>query len=194
MNDYNNNQMPTFVPSNVYEERTKKVLPSDLVLNIGVIILVLSILVAGGIYGYGRYLDKKSEEYNTAITEMSSELSKLNLKGIRIINNQSQALSDIFNNHAYPSNIFNILESKTNDQVVWTKFDMTKKDVGTTMLNLSGSAESNAVVVQQVDALKSETGMIKSVTLVKSGRNDQTLRIDFDLEVLLSPTISQTTK
>lgn len=186
--------MPTFVPSNVYEERTKKVLPSDLVLNIGVIILVISILAAGGVYGYGRILDKRSDENSAAIAEMSSYLSKLNLKGIRIINNQSQALSDIFNNHAYPSNIFNILESKTNDQVVWSKFDMTKKDAGTTMLNLSGSAESNAVVVQQVDALKSETGMIKSVTLVKSGRNDQTLRIDFDLEVLLSPTISQTTK
>ncbi len=182
--------MPTFVPSNVYEERTKKVLPSDLVLNIGIIILVISILSAGGVYAYGRYLDNKTDQQIASIDSNAAYLSKLNLKAIRTINGQSQALSDIFNSHAYPSNIFNLLESRTNDQVTWNKMDMTKKDTGTTILNLSGSASSNGVIVQQVDALKSATDIVKAVTLIKSGMNDQSLNIDFDLEVQLNPTIS----
>lgn len=181
--------MPTFVPSNVYEERTKKVLPSDLVLNIGVIILILTILATVGVYVYGRFLDNKTETARQSLTENRNYLAKLNLKEIRKLNTQSQALTDILGAHSYPSSILSTLENVTNDNVTWTKLDMIKKDAGITVLNLSGEADSNAVIVQQVDALKAETKVIQSVTLVKSSRNEQTLRYNFDLEVQVNPNI-----
>ena len=192
MNDYNNNQMPTFVPSNVYEERTKKIRPSDLVLNLGVIALTISILIMGGMFAYGKVLDNGYAKKEAELLANKNVLGGFSLAGISKINNQSLALGEVLSAHTYFSNILGLLESATNDNVTWSKLDVTSKDTGLALLNLSGEALSNAVVVQQVDALKSKTALVKSVALVKSSFDDKTLKIKFDLEVTIDPKLSTT--
>lgn len=125
------------------------------ILLFAIVIFALSLLIYFGLrFGYGPYLDSRSETLDRNLAELTQGVNLEDQE--RFVNFYSQLvnLKTVLEKHPFPSNTFSFLERNTLGRVYFSRADL---DVGQRTLRLKGFAASIQGLAEQIAVLENST-------------------------------------
>ncbi|MFC1700674.1 hypothetical protein ACFLZ0_00790 [Patescibacteria group bacterium] len=156
----------------------------NLVLSICIGLLILSFLVAGGLWAYEKNLVKKDGLIASQIQNLQSKRD-IKLEGTLIeLNLGIEKLDEVLKKRIYPVNIFKMLEDLILPEVVFSNFsaDMPKAEV-----IIKAEATSYNKLAEQMVVFK-EDSRVKSIGF--SGISlDKVGKVSSDFQIILDPII-----
>jgi hypothetical protein len=132
------------------------------ILIFSVIIFALSLLVYFGLrFGYGPYLESRSESFDQKLTELTQTINLEDQE--RFVNFYSQLvnLKGVLENHPFASNVFQFLERNTIDSVYFNEANI--KESGR-FLSLKGFSVNIQSLTEQIAVLE-QASEVESVLL-----------------------------
>ncbi len=117
--------------------------------------LVISVLIALGMYGYSELVRRSVEGKKTALQNYDANLGVLPLEDIRQMSNRLRAINQLVKEHPSALSAFKVVEESVENSVIYSKLDLTYSEQSKQyVLTLNAKAPSYRAVIQQVDALK----------------------------------------
>jgi voltage-gated potassium channel Kch len=116
---------------------------------IATLILVGTLILAGGSYFYGEYAKKGLEEQKRALESERSRINEADITRLRELNQRIDAAFFLLNRHLSPSKIFDALELSTKEPVQFSAFTYERRDSGNVTLTLAGATEAFQIVSLQ---------------------------------------------
>lgn len=157
----------------------------NLWLILSVSLLVLTILITLGLFGYKNNLIQQKAALETQIKELEEQRDLgLETKLIELEKNIT-ALKKFLAIHIYPSKLFQILEEITLPQVQLTNFST---DLSTGKISLAAEAANYSTLAKQLMAFEQDTRIkkveVSGINLGSGGQVDFNLEIEFDSQFL----------
>ncbi|MFC1594828.1 hypothetical protein ACFL3E_00160 [Patescibacteria group bacterium] len=151
---------------------------------IGLIFLLGSIIITGGIFLFKNVIQSKVEVARENIGTLEKELEPQTMATIYALDNKINKSSQFIVDHRYLSNIFDILELYTLRDVRYASFSY---NADTNKITLLAKAKTYEAFAQQMDALK-ESGKFSDVDF--SGLSlDPSGGVNFNLNMVLERSI-----
>ncbi|MBI2055222.1 MAG: hypothetical protein HYT39_04005 [Candidatus Sungbacteria bacterium] len=125
---------------------------SDILFLIGVISFFGSLIAAGGVFAYTKYLQKNNESLKEEIGKLETDLRPDILEQLLALDKKLGSLRTLLAAHAIPSNIFALLEQNTLSRVRFTSFSYAAES---RKLELAGEAGTYFLLAQQVRTFES---------------------------------------
>ncbi len=117
---------------------------------IAVLVFVVSLLAALGVFGYGHYLTSRIGSMGKALDEARTTINPELIHQITSLDNRIKGTRDILNKHTVLSPFFAYLESATLQTVGFTDFKYTRSNDKIT-LDMKGMARGYQAVALQSD-------------------------------------------
>jgi hypothetical protein len=129
----------------------------SIILFSSVIILILSLVVAGGLYAYQRKLFADVTEQKTQLASYDSKLGVLPIDEMRLVSTRIKFASQLVKEHTSTDSAFRILEESIENPVTYTKFELQSNNLtGKYDLTLGGKAPDYRSVIQQQETLRNK--------------------------------------
>lgn len=114
------------------------------------LILLVSILTAGGVFFYKDFVvERDLEAIKARLESERAEFNDEKLRGIKNFDLKIELAKSILNEHIAPSRVFDALEARTKQSVQYTSFNYTKRPSGNVTVELSGVTDEFAKVALQ---------------------------------------------
>lgn len=172
----------SFIPKKTAAPKAVRTSTSVGLLNtIAFVILLISILLAGGAYFYRDSLSRKVQEMQQSLTLARNIFEPQLLEDLRRLDRRLQAATTILGNHLAVSPIFEVLQDITLPGVRYIEFTYEIDAVNENIVHvfMTGEALSYDVITLQAD-LFSENRFIRNPIFSNFALNREG-RIDFDL-------------
>lgn len=143
----------SFIPKKALAEATSRPRSESvsIFLIISVIIFILTLAVAGGLFAYKRVLIGNIEEMNRRLAEAKNSFEPESIEQWNRLNKRIEAAKKLLVAHTVVSPIFELLENSTLATVRFDSFLYDLKDNGTSYLTLTGRATQYTSVALQSD-------------------------------------------
>lgn len=168
---------------------------------IAIIILVLSVLISGLLFGYKFYLNNQIVELSKQLLQAKDSFEKDTIEELNTFNERTKSAKDILNNHVAFSKVFEVLGKITIPEVQYTKFESQINDKGILVVNVNGLASDYRSIAVQADVFSSSKGSaFKNVlfsNLSKNKDNTISFNLEFNVErsvYLYSKSLTEDTK
>lgn len=168
---------------------------------IAIIILVLSVLISGLLFGYKFYLNNQIVELSKQLLQAKDSFEKDTIEELNTFNERTKSAKDILNNHVAFSKVFEVLGKITIPEVQYTKFESQINDKGILVVNVTGLASDYRSIAVQADVFSSSKGSaFKNVlfsNLSKNKDNTISFNLEFNVErsvYLYSKSLTEDTK
>jgi hypothetical protein len=156
----------------------------DIVLLISIVAFVAAVVLSAGVFLYGEFLNKKSENKSAQLEKARGAFDPELIQELLALDKRISAAGVVLDNHLAPSQLLVLLGDVTLKSVGYKKLEYSTDGDGKINLMLEGKAKSvNAVALQA--SLFSEHNAIKNpifsnLNLVKDG-------VTFDVEAEINP-------
>jgi hypothetical protein len=149
----------SFIPKKVYQKtRSSKRDFGGLFMGIGVVIFIVTILSAGAVFLYNRYLTDGIETMAESLERQKGNLEKDIIEELNMIDKKIEASKTILNEHLTLVPFFELLEKNTLQKVRFEEMTFNPVD-GEWVLDLSGTADSYATIALQSDIFNEDKNM-----------------------------------
>lgn len=175
----------SFIPKKVTETEPKKTFSgSGLILFLGILLLVISVILAGGILAYDSYLKgavvRKREQLQQQREAFAPEL----IRNMSRLSTKLTVANDLLKNHIAVSQVFQLLQDITLKTVQFNSFLFSNTDKGI-QVTMRGLGLSFSSVALQADEFAKNANLSNSVF---SGFGlDQQGNVTFSVTTLVHP-------
>lgn len=156
--------IPTsFVPKQALDVSRKKQGGDNLFLLIALVILGVSVVTAGAVFGYLKYLESAVTLKNAALVEARTSINEERVEEYLRLKERFESGKDMIANHTTISRFFSLLEDSTLQNV---RFDDLKLEVAedrTARIELSGVARNFNTLAAQSNAIAAEKQFKRSI-------------------------------
>lgn len=156
--------IPTsFVPKQALDVSRKKQGGDNLFLLIALVILGVSVVTAGAVFGYLKYLESAVTLKNAALSEARTSINEERVEEYLRLKERFESGKDMIANHTTISRFFSLLEDSTLQNV---RFDDLKLEVAedrTARIELSGVARNFNTLAAQSNAIAAEKQFKRSI-------------------------------
>lgn len=161
-------------------------------LSFSILLFALVLFVYLGLsVGYENFLRSSINNIEGEIGELSSQISESQKRDLAVLYSQVTNIKGLLNEHTYASNVFNILEAMTSENVVYTNFALSANQRDIALEGLAGTYDD---LVSQL-ALFESAPEIEKVLLEESEFENGVIRFQMNVTlaegVLLSQGLSQ---
>lgn len=197
-----NSFQTSFIPKKpiIVNDKPKKE-PTSIFSVIAIIILVLSVLISGLLFGYKFYLNNQIVELSKQLLQAKDSFEKDTIEELNTFNERTKSAKDILSNHVAFSKVFEVLGKITIPEVQYTKFESQINDKGILVVNVTGLASDYRSIAVQADVFSSSKGSaFKNVlfsNLSKNKDNTISFNLEFNVErsvYLYSKSLTEDTK
>lgn len=117
---------------------------------VGIIVFVLSVLMAGGVFGYKYYLKYSIENMGTALEEARTNLEPETISELTRLNSRLVSTKKLVLNHRAITPLFEFIEASTPKTVRFNTFSFTATDAGVE-LSMNGEARGYSALALAAD-------------------------------------------
>ena len=148
-----------------------------------VLFLAVFLVYLGLAFGYESFLQNRVSEVEMELEALANEVSDEQKEQLATLYSQVSNIRDLLSDHTIASQTFDLLESITSEQVVYTAFDLSTPE---REASVEGAAASYDALVSQL-ALYEESDMIERFSLEESQFQDGV--IIFSAEILFEENV-----
>jgi len=155
---------PSFIPHDADTSgavRRSEAGLGDLLLMIGVVVLVASAVLAGGVFMYRQFLSSTISSQLSQLKTARQQFDPNLVRQLTRLDDRMQTADALLAVHLAPSTFFAALNQVTAQTVEFTSLDMQVQDPHRIMLKMSGVAQSVNSIAFQADLL-SKSGVFTS--------------------------------
>ncbi len=164
---------------------TKKRNYGGLLMGIGGFIFIVTVLVAGTIFLYNRYLASEIDTMAQSLEREKGSLEKEIIKKLSLIDKRIEASKEVLNNHVTLVPLFDLLEQNTLQKVMFTELSFYPGDDGWWNLSMKGTTNSYATVALQSDVFGKNKNMKELIFSNLGIGNDG--GVIFDVSAMIDP-------
>jgi hypothetical protein len=177
---------PHSIGTGIYVNRKESIGPSILGL-LSLILFVLAVVAAGGVFGYKLWLSSQIESMGNDLKTARANINPDLIKQITDLNTRINSTKKILLGHTVISPIFSFLETSTVNAVAFTEFHYSNAGNGMINLNLKGLAKGYDVVALQSNVF-SQSPFIKNPVFSDLKLNDKG-QVAFTFNAVLDPNL-----
>ena len=148
--------------------------PVGILFVISVIIFVVSLAIAGGMYGYKAYLQKEVADLSNSLNLVQKNLDPNTIKEFTVMDKRLRNSETLLNQHVITSPLFHVLGVTTLPTIRYTKMDMSFNDVGNLSVTMSGESDGYRSIALQSQALAQNANLSDTIfsnfTVTPKGR------------------------
>lgn len=159
---------------------------SGLVSGLSVIIFIITLVAAGGVYAYKYTLKGKVSSQKQALIAAKQGIDPVFISNTTRLNDRIKSVKSLISKHVAPAQIFTLLENETLKTVRFDSLQYSQTEDGELNLSLSGEAKSYQSIVLQSDRY-GNTGKIRDVLFSGLQPVKESGVISFDFEGLVEP-------
>lgn len=149
----------SFIPKRTYEKKSSlKKNYGGLLMGIAGVIFILSILLAGAVFLYNRYLVSEIENMAVTLEREKGSLEKEVIKELNRVDKKIEAAKKIIDQHITLAPLFELLEKNTLRSVRFEKLTFSPQN-GEWILGMKGSADSYSSIALQSDIFENDKNM-----------------------------------
>ncbi|MCL5782201.1 MAG: hypothetical protein M1459_02490 [Patescibacteria group bacterium] len=166
---------------------------NSLFFNLSILLFIISLGAAGGMYGWKSYMQKSQEDLKNQLADRENQFNPSLIEELKRINVEIDSATRLLNNHIALSNVFDIISRFTVDKVRFTSFDLSapQNNSGLININMKGYGTTLSVVAFQSDVFSKldEYGLRKIVKnpILANPSLDDTNTISFDFSAAIDP-------
>jgi len=177
----------SFIPKKTYKKKTTKRRDyGGLFMGIAGLIFIISILAAGSVFLYDRYLNSDIERMSSDLERQKGSLEKEIIKELSKIDKKIEASKMILDNHITLISLFELLEKNTLKNVMFENMVLSPEDGGWT-ISMKGLADSYATIALQSDVFEEDKNMSELIFSDLAVGNDG--GVVFDVTAKIDPRI-----
>ena len=177
----------SFIPKEALTAERARTGGVGLLFLITMLLFVLSLIAAGGVFAYTQILEKKLEDQKVSLNTQKGAFDPVTIQDLLRLDSRIEQAKLLLNKHVAPSAVFGFLSQNTLVNVQLTGFDYTLNADGTATMQLEGTADSFSTIALQSDAL-GKSLFLKDV--IFSGITVQSNnRISFTVRAIATPTL-----
>lgn len=140
----------SFIPKKVVEQKGSHLSGSGILLTVSVVLLVLSLLSAGGVLLYTKYLDGALASKKETLQKQKAEFAPELIRDMARLDRKLEIGKSLLEDHVSVTGVFELLQELTLKTVRFTNLTYTQGKDGIT-LNLQGEGQSFTSVALQSD-------------------------------------------
>lgn len=147
----------SFIPKKTFESTGPSSVKSQagILFTVSVILVVLALLSAGGVFGYEKFLESSITNKREALQRARAAFEPELIRELSHLDTKIQTAETLLEKHIAISGVFDLLQSATLETVQFTNFSYGIEESGI-RLSLSGVARSfNSVALQSDEFVKS---------------------------------------
>lgn len=148
--------------------------PVGILFVVSLIIFIVSIAIAGGMYGWKTYLDKQVAELAVSLDRVQKSLDPNTIKQFTVMDKRLRNSETLLNQHIVTSPLFTMLGATTLPTVRYTKMDMAFNDTGNLSVAMSGESDGYRSIALQSQALSQNANLgdtiFSNFTVTPKGR------------------------
>lgn len=178
---------PTFIPHeavNAASSRRESGGLSELVFLISIILIIISAALAAGVFLYSQYLQTSNQSKLNQLNSAEASFDPSLIQQLTRLDNRMTAAQALLADHLAPTQLFNMLEQSTVQDIAFTalSYDATNpQNVTLSMQGIAGSVNSIALQAQ----VFSQSGIITNP--IFSNIDAQQQGVNFDFTALINP-------
>ena len=179
----------SFIPKKALNETTGRPRPESVSIFfiIGVILFILALAAAGGVFGYKKILIKSITDMNSRLAQAKNAFEPEFINTANSLNKRIEASKKLLNAHTVTSSIFDLLENDTLASVKFDTFSYALSDNGVNTLALAGQAKNFSSIALQSDIFGQEKSIKNPV--FSDLNPDQSGNIVFKFNASLDPSL-----
>lgn len=175
----------SFIPKEALNAEKARTGGVGLFLLLSLLFFVLSIISAGGAFGYITILNQTLAGQKTSLDLQKGAFDPATIQDLMRLDSRIQQSKILLTKHVAPSAIFNFLSQNTLVNVQLTGFNYLLNADGTATIQLDGTADSFSTIALQSDAL-GQSSLLKDV--IFSGITvDANNRVSFTVTATANP-------
>ena len=184
-----NNLQPSFIPRKpLSQPAITQEHPKSLFSIIAIIIFVLSLLSAGGIYGYEYYLNNTLQQKNSALQTELNTFEPTLITDLSSLDAKISTANSLLNAHISTPRIFSAISAVTLMTVRLTSFNLSYRGGSSVVVAVVGQGKSYASVdLQQAEFQKPEYKKFISSSKVSGVSLDKNGGVNFSATLELKP-------
>lgn len=148
------------------------------------VLFIAALVLAGGLYFYGRALQTTRGRWVEQVKAQEAELRPELLSQLTQLGATFASVRDLLSSHSFPSNVLTLVQSLTHPSVQFTGFSYSRS---ARKIELAGLARSYQTVAQQVRAMEASP-QIERVDFGGLSRNERGL-VNFKLAVIFKASV-----
>lgn len=181
-------QVPTsFIPKKPLVETRASGAGTGLLLLVAVLLFVISLVAAGGVFAYNGILTASIANKDASLKAAEGAFEPNVITDLARLDSRLTQTQKLLDSHLAPSGIFDFLSTITLSQVQFTDFSYKKQADGSAIITLAGTGDSFSTVALQSDQFGS-TRLLKDVVF-----SDVTIgaggKVDFSVKATLDPSL-----
>ncbi|HUO50143.1 MAG TPA: hypothetical protein VMU25_01045 [Candidatus Paceibacterota bacterium] len=157
----------------------------EVVLLISILIFVVSLALAGGVFLYTQYLQSSNASKLQSLNRAEAAFDPSLVQQLTRLDSRMHIGEQLLSAHLAPTQFFTALENSTIQDIEFTSLSFSSSDPTKISIKMSGVAGSINAVALQAEVF-SQSGMITSP--IFSGINQQQDGVHFDFTGLINPT------
>jgi len=148
--------------------------PVGILFVVSVIIFIMSLVTAGGMYGYKVYLEKQVVDLSNSLNLVQKNLDPNTIKEFTVMDKRLRNSETLLNQHIVTSPLFTMLGVTTLPTVRYTKMDMSFNEAGNLAVTMSGESDGYRSIALQSQALSQNANLSDTIfsnfTVTPKGR------------------------
>ncbi len=184
-----NSFQTSFIPKKpISPNNSKAKKPRSFFTVITVILLVIMILSAGGLFVYKSYLTKQKDVLSSSLLKVRDSFEKDTLDELELFDKRINTSKDILNGHIILSPLFELIGKLTIPSIQYTRFEHVTKDEGF-FVRLSGISRDYRSIALQADVFNSAEGRYLKDVIFSNLVKDKNNYVIFDVEFRVDPSL-----
>lgn len=176
----------SFIPKKSLAEKRPEGHMGGVFFGISLVIFIIVVVVSIGLYGYGKFLEKRLESMNISLERARASFEPATILELKRMNGRITGADQILAQHVAFSEFFKLLETLTLKSVRFDQFDYAYAPEGITV-SLKGKAYNYSSVALQSDIIGAST-YLKNPIFANLGL-DSKGNVSFDLSVYVDPSL-----
>lgn len=177
----------SFIPKQSLAAASRSSDGMGLLFLLALLIFVMSLVAAGGAFGYQRLLTSTIADKDASLGKAEGAFNAGAIQDLVRTENRIKQARGLLKKHVSPSAIFYFLSTITLERVQLNGFDMTLTKDGGATINLTGKADSFSSVALQSDQFGAtkvlKDVIVSGVTVGESGK------VNFAVSAMVDPTL-----
>jgi Tfp pilus assembly protein PilN len=161
---------------------------SNVLLIISLVILAVSVVTAGAVFGYQKYLESVIEVKNAALTEARSQIDREQVEELIRLKQRFDSGKELLRDHVSASQLFVLLESVTLENVSFGDMTLTVADDRSATISLTGTARNFNTLAAQSNEIAAQRdfkrAIFSEISLNDNGTVGFTLNASLDADLL----------
>jgi len=183
-----NSFQTSFIPKKPVTSSISDREPKSFLSIITIFLLIVSILIAAGLFVYKTYLTKQKEASSSSLSINRSSFEKDTIDELELFDRRTEAAKTILSKHVVLSPLFSLIGEITIPQIQYTSFDQQFTDKGF-FVSMSGVARDYRAIALQAGMFNSDKGRAFKNVLFSNLVKDKNNNVSFSIEFSVDPSI-----